>query len=130
MKYTFTCKGHENILGTHRNTLEFSKDSELSVNGNCIVGVEADFEFDKLAEFLKFEKVRFVLRVDELTDEFFCEPNKGYTSKDELVIRLGTFESDRTFGLNSEKGSLFLSRDLMKALADSSKVLEVSIESL
>ena len=44
MSYSFTAYGHKNILATHKTTIEFTKDKELSLKGNCIVGVRADFD--------------------------------------------------------------------------------------
>ena len=44
MIYKFNAYGHPNILGTHKTTFEFTKDNELTLNGDCIVGVKADFE--------------------------------------------------------------------------------------
>ena len=53
MKYSFTCCGHENITCRHKTTLEFTKDSELSLNGDCIVGVEADFSIKEIKRFIE-----------------------------------------------------------------------------
>ena len=53
MQYKFHAYGHKNILGTHKATLEFTKDEEVSLKGDCIVGVNADFELKDLKEFIK-----------------------------------------------------------------------------
>ena len=34
--------GHENIRATHKTTLEFTKDKNLTRNGDCIIAVAAD----------------------------------------------------------------------------------------
>lgn len=44
----FHITGHENILSTHKNTFEFTKDKHLTKSGTCIVGVNADFELEKI----------------------------------------------------------------------------------
>ena len=41
--FQFPCYGHENILSTHKTTIEFTKDSELTLDGDCILGIKADF---------------------------------------------------------------------------------------
>ena len=53
MIYKFHAYGHPNILGTHKTTLEFTKDEDLTSNGNCIIGVKADFELSRLKEFIE-----------------------------------------------------------------------------
>ena len=53
MKYKFHAYGHPNILATHKTTLEFTKDSELSLKGDCIVGVKADFDLNEIKKFVK-----------------------------------------------------------------------------
>ena len=53
MKYSFSCYGHENIIAKHKTTLEFTKDSELSSEGDCIVGVKADFSLEEVKKFIK-----------------------------------------------------------------------------
>ena len=42
-KYNFTVRGHNNVLALHKNTVEFTKDKELTLNGDCILGVDANF---------------------------------------------------------------------------------------
>ena len=45
MLITFKAYGHENIRATHNRTIEFTKHKELSVRGDCIIGVNSDFSF-------------------------------------------------------------------------------------
>ena len=42
VKEVIFAQGHENILGTHKTTLEFTKDKHLTKKGDCIVAVAAD----------------------------------------------------------------------------------------
>jgi len=53
MKYSFTCYGHENITAKHKTTLEFTKDKDLGLEGDCIVGVKADFSLKSLKKLIK-----------------------------------------------------------------------------
>jgi hypothetical protein len=39
IKEVIFAQGHENILATHKTTLEFTKDKRLSKKGDCIVAV-------------------------------------------------------------------------------------------
>ena len=53
MDYSFFAYGHKNILATHKTTIEFTKDRELSLRGNCILGVNADFNLIELKKSMK-----------------------------------------------------------------------------
>ena len=50
---SFNAYGHENVKATHKNTIEFTKEKELTPQGDCILGVNSDFDFKKIAEFIK-----------------------------------------------------------------------------
>ena len=50
MEYSFNCYGHENITARHKTTLEFTKDEDLSLKGDCIVGVKAGFQLNKIKD--------------------------------------------------------------------------------
>ncbi len=53
MHYKFNAYGHPNILATHKTTLEFTKDKEVSLRGDCIIGINSDFDLGKLKDFIK-----------------------------------------------------------------------------
>ena len=53
MKITVPFLGHKNILSLHEKTIEITKDSELTTNGDCIVGVGADISCIDLPEKMK-----------------------------------------------------------------------------
>jgi len=41
MKIEIPFSGHKNILSLHKKTIEITKDDELTVNGDCIVGTNS-----------------------------------------------------------------------------------------
>mgnify|MGYP001585634981 CR=1 FL=1 len=53
MAYSFACYGHENITARHKTTLEFTKSNELSLKGDCIIGIKADFSLKGIKLFVK-----------------------------------------------------------------------------
>jgi len=53
MELAFTARGHEHILATHRSTLAFTREDWLTMRGDCIVAVSADFEEKSLRKFLE-----------------------------------------------------------------------------
>ncbi|MFX1502887.1 MAG: DUF371 domain-containing protein, partial [Promethearchaeota archaeon] len=73
--------GHENILSTHKTTLEITKAKNLTKKGNCIIGINATKACSDLNSTLKEKiksgkKLKVTLKVDDLQDTFY-----GFGSK-------------------------------------------------
>lgn len=126
----FTCKGHPNILGNHKNTFEFTKDKDLSLKGDCIIGVSCDFDSKQLIDFAK-ENEEFILKLDcnGLTETVRGRINKHFSDEHELVFRLGDFSSERTFGIKSDKSAKMLDKKFVNALKTDDSILLVKLYS-
>jgi hypothetical protein len=114
----------------HKNSLEFTKDSHLTRNGDCIVGINATFDKDEIVSFIKNKEkitIDFFLR-DKLLDTLECTPNPNFSDEHEIVIRIGTFCSDRTFGINSTKSSYALNRDMVSLLKSENTKIKVRLK--
>ena len=132
MKYTFYAYGHENILGTHKNTLEFTKDSSLTKKGDCIIGINSDFDFSEIKKLLlasKSKKMKLSVKWSNGSEEVNFDANKNFESNHEIVIRKTNFLSERTLGINADKSSFELKRGLMNFLKRKEAKIEVIIES-
>jgi len=129
--YSFFCYGHENLLGAHAKTLEFTKDSELSLDGDCIIGVKADFSLIKLKQFLSGkEKIKISISCDEIVDEVECDVNKDFNDSHEIVVRKSEFNSRRTLGLRANKGAVDLKRELIEKMKVKDNKIEVVFGSM
>ena len=138
MLYKFKAYGHPNILGTHKATLEFTKDDELSLRGDCIVGVKADFELNKLKEFIKKssnKKVTIIMQAiskdekhQKIKEEVSAELNASFNDSKEFVIRKTNFVSERTFAISSNKAAFELNRDLIDFLKEKKNKISVIIQ--
>lgn len=117
MDYSFEIHGHENILATHRSTIEFTKDSHLTRNGDCIVGVRAGFSLVGLQKFLALKRVKITIKAGGFTDSFTAIPNKSFGSSHEMVMRIGEFASERTFAVRAEKAARNIDRKVIAFLA-------------
>lgn len=116
MRYSFRISGHENVLSEHRSTIEFTKDSHLTLRGDCIVGVNASFELARLEKFLGLEKVGIEISAGGRQDSVVAVPNRKFCSDREMVVRMGDFDSERTFAVRASKAARDLNRDLVGAL--------------
>lgn len=131
MEYSFTAWGHENITGKHKRTLEFTKDGELGIDGDCVLGVNANFSLYDLRELIKEGgKLKMVISVDGISDEVFFEPNPEFNDEKEIVVRMGDFSSDRTFGIKADKACNDLKRELVEKLRNPEQRIDVLIVTL
>ena len=125
----FKVWGHKNLLGKHKNTLEFTKDKELSLKGDCIIGVGADFDLVKLKKFLaKTEKIKMTLTVNKLTEEILFEVNHHFNDAHEIVIRLGEFKSNRTLGTHASKSAKMINRKIIKLMQNPKQRMVIKLE--
>ncbi|MBU1946443.1 MAG: DUF371 domain-containing protein, partial [Nanoarchaeota archaeon] len=112
MEYRFTAFGHENVTGKHKNTLEFTKDKELRLEGDCILGVKADFNLFRLRKIVeKGVKLKMVISADGVSDFVVFEPNPDFNDSHEIVVRKSEFNSKRTFGVRADKACAELKRE-------------------
>ena len=122
----FTAYGHENVRGTHRKTFEFTKDKDLTVEGDCILGVRSDF--DSFDDILGFDRVKVVIRVDDLVEEAEAQVNKEFCDDEEIVFRKSDFVSDRTLGVRCDKACSDFSREFVDKLKENGKKIYVEIK--
>ncbi len=131
MRFTFTCFGHENVLSRHRNTLEFTKDSNLSKDGDCILGIKADFNVNELIKFVnKVNNIRVIMKVEDLSDDFCCTINKDFNDAYEIVFRITEFRSKRTFGMRATKAAKDINRKLVAKMKNLNAKMNVVFEAV
>ncbi|MFZ8908964.1 MAG: DUF371 domain-containing protein [Nitrosopumilaceae archaeon] len=124
MRFEIEFSGHENIRSNHKKTIEITKESELTVRGDCIVGVNANYSCSDLPEDLK-EKLRdpsseieFSIRVEH--HEFIIK-GKGHedlilSHLEDIVIRKSNFVCPRTLAVKCDKASDLLPREMVSLL--------------
>ena len=128
MEYSFTAWGHENITGKHKRTLEFTKDSNLGIEGDCILGVSANFSVYDLKELIKEEsRLRMIIKAGDISDEVVFEANPNFDDEKEIVIRKGSFSSERTLGFNADKACSDLKKELIEKLKNPEQKIDVLI---
>jgi len=115
----FNALGHPNITAIHKTTIEFTKEKGLSLKGNCIIGVNADFDTKELKRFVKQKsnsKITIKIMVDNIIEEIHAVLNPDFNDNHELVIRKSDFISKRTFAIKGDKAAKDLDRKLVKKL--------------
>ncbi|MDP7179882.1 MAG: DUF371 domain-containing protein [Candidatus Woesearchaeota archaeon] len=120
--YEFSAFGHSNILSNHKTTIEFTKDKELTLNGDCIVGVRADFELPLLKKFIENKiknndkSLKITIKMKNKEEVISAQINPDFDDSEEIVIRKSEFNSKRTLGIRSDKGARDLDRGFVDGL--------------
>ena len=135
MQYKFHAYGHPNILATHKTTLEFTKDSELALKGDCIIGVNCDFELNEIKKLIKNAKSSKVTITIETEDKKIkeiikAEINPDFNDEREMVMRKTDFFSERTFAVRADKAACNLRKGLVEFLHKNSSKIIISIKSI
>ena len=118
--------GHKNVRSTHQKTIEITSDSELSVNGDCIIGINSKFGCsgipEKIKSLLQNSKalVNITISVNGLNFKI-----KGTGHKDlilshphDIVIRKSSFLCPRTLAINCDKASHEIPKKMVRMLQD------------
>ena len=138
MKITVPFLGQKNILSLHEKTIEITKDSELTTNGDCIVGVGADISCIDLPEKMKKKiqnpKTKILFSIEANDKKFIIN---GYGSEKlslkhtkDIVLRKSAFTCSRTIAIKCDRASSDMPRDFVKILQDpktkGNMIIEVS----
>ena len=124
MKIEIPFTGHKNILSLHKKTIEITKDSKLSVSGDCNVCTNSTIACMDLPE--KFKKkiqnpgtvIAFTIVADEHS---FSIRGKGSDKlplkhTNDIVLRKSAFTCSRTIAINCDKASDDIPRTMVKKL--------------
>jgi len=124
MKFEIDFLGHENIRSSHQKTIEITKESHLTSQGDCIIGINATSSCADLPQELKDKlkipgaKITFSIRVGK--HEFVLEgkghPDLILTHSEDIVIRKSDFICPRTLAIKCDKSSDLLPREMVSLL--------------
>jgi len=124
MKIEIPFSGHKNILSLHKKTIEITKDSELTVNGDCIVGTNSTLACVDLPE--KFKKkiqnpdtaIEFTIVADGHSFSVHGKGSDKLTLKhtNDIVLRKSAFTCSRTIAIKCDKASDDIPRVMIKKL--------------
>lgn len=136
MEYSFNCYGHENITARHKTTLEFTKDRDLSLKGDCIIGVNADFSLPQLKNFIKSidnNKITIIIETmnninkknNKIIEKINAEINPCFNSDKDIVIRKSDFRDERTLAVKADKAAYELSSELIKNIIGNKQKISI-----
>ena len=126
MNFKIKARGHENVLSLHKSTFEITKDKDLSLSGDCIIGLDIDKSMEDFPKEFKEKlanddtKVIVELKTPNASDtiEGFGHHDLSLSHPTDIVCRKSTFVCSRTLMIKSNKAAIDLNRDLIKDLAN------------
>lgn len=130
-----TAKGHSNITARHGTTIEITRDKEMGIKADCIVGVKADKGLSQLSEEFKRAarnndaRIMVTLEANGLREVITGWGHEGLTFEDEddMVIRKSEFICPRTLMVRADKASKDLDRRFVKSLYKDNATLVAKI---
>jgi len=131
----FWALGHANIQASHPTTLMFTKDFDVSKNGDCIVAVAADKSIADLTDQLKEElrkpnaKVAITIEAGNFREEIraLSSPKLCLCHPTDIVIRKSDYLCNRTLAICADKSSMDLPRGLVERLQDPKQKIKVTL---
>ncbi|NMJ86913.1 MAG: DUF371 domain-containing protein, partial [Thaumarchaeota archaeon] len=130
--------GHPNIRAMHEKTIELTKAKDITLRGDCIIGVNANKACIDLSNTIKNKLrennslIRISLIVDKYIYSFFGYGNSFLiiTDKHDIVIRKSEFVCPRTMAIRCNKASSDIPKDLVQLLKDpkTKGILHINIE--
>lgn len=130
--------GHPNIRAMHEKTIELTKAKDITLRGDCIIGVNANKACIDLSNTMKNKLrennslIRISLIINKYIYSFFGYGNSFLiiTDKHDIVIRKSEFVCPRTMAIRCNKASSDIPKDLVQLLKDpkTKGILHINIE--
>lgn len=123
----FNAYGHKNIRAEHKNTVEITKDRELSRKGDCIIGVNADFKPGEIRGILSYDYAKLILEHGGKSIETRGIINKDFNDEREIVARRSDFASERTLLTRIDNACIDIPREFVDMLKDGEAKIRVKL---
>ena len=124
MHFEIPFYGHKNIRSFHPKTIEITTERDLTLNGDCIVGVRATCGCNDIPEQMKNllqnskSEILFTISVKDIS---FKAKGTGHenlilTNPHDIVIRKSSFICPRTLAIRCDMASDSIPRQMIKIL--------------
>jgi hypothetical protein len=126
MRFEISFYGHNNIRSFHPKSIEITTDKDLTVNGDCIVGVRASCGClgipDKMKALLRNPKSEIIctLIVHGMSFKIIGKGSEKFTltNPHDIVIRKSNFICPRTMSIGCNMASDSIPRQMIEVLQD------------
>lgn len=128
------CRGHANVTGRHPTTFMITTEEEMTLNGDCIIGISADKSLNDLSNAFSdlLSDDRTILRTILSSEGIVCEirslgsAQMALDHPTDFVWRRSDYVCGRTIGIRSDYVARTLPEGLIQALS-SGALMEVTL---
>jgi hypothetical protein len=118
--------GHPNIRAMHEKTIELTRAKEITLRGDCIVGVNASKACSDLSDAFKrrLKEENSLVRMSLIVGEFvygftaYGSSSLILTDKHDMVIRKSRFVCPRTIAIRCSKASSNIPKSMVQLLKE------------
>ena len=116
--------GHPMVRSAHRNTIEVTRDSDLTFRGDCIIGVRADKGLSDLSgdvrETIMTEGSQLLITIEVGPDSFQVRAagssRLSLEDAHEMVTRKSEYVSPRTLAIKADAAAKDIPRRIVQSL--------------
>ncbi|MDP2901401.1 MAG: DUF371 domain-containing protein [Candidatus Bathyarchaeota archaeon] len=135
LEESFAARGHANIRATHEKTVEVTRETRLTTQGDCIVAVVAEKGLRDLDPRMR-EAARRPDSVISLSlrlgDRVFTTTGRGdpgltWDHPTDMVARISGYTCARTLMVHADKATIHIPRTLVQLLKDPKAVVTVTV---
>lgn len=120
------CKGHPLVTANHPSTLEITCDRDLSLRGDCIIGVSADYGARDLPGEIRSllcnddARIHTTLSCDGMTVEVQARGSSALTldHPTDMVWRKSGYVCGRTVAIHADIAARSIPREFVKSLRE------------
>lgn len=135
MIFKLQTKGHKNVTSLHESTFEVTKDVEIGLTADCIIGTSMDKSMFDFPEEFKAKiansntKITVILETENARDEIvgFGHEDLTLTHPTDIVARTSDYTCSRTLMIKANKAARDLDLDLIEDLKNE-KTMNVTIK--
>jgi hypothetical protein len=118
--------GHPNVRSLHGKTVEITKDENLTLRGDCIIGVRASKACSDLDENLRRRlsfhdsvvKIEVIVGAESFVINGMGDERLTLQNPHDIVIRKTSFVCPRTMSVRCDKASSEMPRKIVRMLQD------------
>lgn len=127
--------GHANIIATHKTTLEFTKETQLSKKGDCIIAVAADKALADLNPEFKANvrkpnaKLTVLIEAGGISAQVqaYGTQQLSLAHFTDAVVRKSNYVCSRTLAVRADKAAIDLPRTLVEKLKNPQQQVKITL---
>ncbi len=132
--HEFQVSGHPNITATHKSTLEFTKENNVTLRGDCILGVSATTSLYDLPEEMKQAiqkgnemEVELLIDGEKIVIKGRGHKNLLLSNKQAMVIRKSEFTCPRTLMIDADAAAKDIPNSVLAKMKNPNKTMIIKI---